>query len=546
MTRLALASVLACTITLACATRPNPDLAPEPDDRSLAASLDTSSRLDALMRDQWKVAGIEPSPTTTDAEYLRRVSLDLLGRVPTLEEVEAFLADQSPTKRAALVDRLLASEAFAEHWAGLYADLLLPGEPKAERLARPPLERSLAAALHEGRAWSDVATELLAGEGSLADQPELAFLAARARGQTSPERLGELASTSARVFLGSRIECAQCHDHPYVDFSQQDFWATTAYFGRVRFDLDRATKPPKVEVHERVRGELRVAIDELDGGEDIDPRKQAIAPRFMGNDAVAPEPGERQTRRGLLAAEIVEDPRFAVATVGFVWSRLFGRGIIEPWDDLLGRDLATVPPALTLLAEGFVQHDHDLRWLLRTIVLSQTYQRSSTGSGDDRARAAAEAAFARASVRPLAAEPMLASLLVVTGLEQVDNRRFRAIVQAKKQQALREYERVFADDDEMARADGFSGNVPQALLLLNGALTNHAVIVRPGTRLAKILDLPDDEARLRALWRSVYGRDPASDELTWATELVRGRSGEAVWEDLLFAMLQSSEFGSNH
>lgn len=532
-------SVIVVGLFVACAGRPGPEADHgDPDSQSQPALPETSvGQLDAELERLWSDAGVEPSALTDDAEFLRRVSLDLIGRVPTHDEVARVL-DEGPA-REVLVDELLASEAFAAHWASLWAARLLPGDRRAQRYASDALESYFDVALAQNRGWGEVVTELLVSEGSLADSPQLAYVGARRlRGNNEQDALAELSSTTARVFLGSRIECAQCHDHPYVsDFSRADFWAQTAYFGRTTVSLQREDKQVEVEVGERVRGELRVAL-----GDDDDPRKRAIAPRFMGAERSTID--AQDPRRPRLAAAIIEDPRFAQATVGWVWTQLMGQGIVEPWDELLALDER--PPLLELLAAQFRASDHDLRELVRAIVLSQAYQRSSAGSGaGTRDIAAAEAVFARAPVRSLSAEQLFASLLTVTELEQVEDRAFRRAVRGRKETALREYEFVFADD-EMASADGFSGSVPQALLLLNGGLTNHGVIVRPGSSLDRILATSDEtDARLEDLWLTVYGRPPRADELELGRAAVTG-SRERDWEDLMFAMLYSSEFSTNH
>lgn len=534
--------LLCLSLVLACASAP--EIPDEPASTSTAVRPSTnpgSDRIDALLAEQWRASGIELSASTSDAEFLRRVSLDLIGRIPTRAEVDSFLAERAADKRSVLVDRLLTSDEFAEHWARQWADLLLPAEAKAEKLAREPLERYLATALSEGRAWDRVVLELLAGEGELDEQPELAYLAARGRGGDKPERLAELTSTSARVFLGSRIECAQCHDHPYdPTISREDFWSTVALFGRMQIAVDRDERPPNVTIAERPRGELRMAPD------DVDLRKRAIAPSFLGEPPASDASG--RSRREQLATWIVEDPRFAAATVGLTWTRLFGRGIVEPWDDLLGQDPQQYPALLRELADEFRTHDHDPRALIRTIVLSRAYQlgsRAPSEHDDETQRRAAEAAFARASVRSLSAEQLFDSLLVATGLEDVEDRAFARAVQQRERKALREYSFVFADD-EMASADAFTGNVPQALLLLNGALTNQAVIAREGSALDELLELRSGEARIEALWRTAYARDPTLDERAWAHGVLGDNRDPAAFEDLLFAMLQSGEFNSNH
>jgi len=520
-----------------------------------AAARSEDAEADPVARElerMWAEAGVEPSPLASDAAFIRRASLDLVGRVPTQAEVETFLASDAPDKRAALVDDLLASEAHAERWAGLWTAELLPGDRKARRIAGEALESYLFGALADNRSWSAVAEDLLAAEGMVEDDPALAYLGARKlRGPRREDAVAELSSTTARVFLGAQIECAQCHDHPYApEFSREDFWAQAAYFGRtvVRFDREALKQakaqakgkrakmaPPKVEVHERRKGELRVALD----GDDA----VVIAPRFLGAEASASAEGE--TRRAALARSIIADPRFAEATVGWVWNQLLGAGIVEPWDGLLAA--RERPALLTALAEEFRASDHDQRALIRRIVLSPAYQRASSGPAklDTHEIAAAEAVFARAAVRPLDAEQLFASLLTVTAIEEVGGRAFRRAVRGKIETALREYEFVFADD-EMGAGDGFSGNVPQALLLLNGGLTNEGVVARPGSGLERILaDSAETDARLEDLWLMIYARHPRPEELALGRETI-ARDGTRAWEDLMFAMIYSSEFGSNH
>jgi hypothetical protein len=530
----------------ACAGQPSPtERRHQPAQQDAAEQDDILARVDAELARGWAAAKLEPSPLASDAEFLRRVSLDLLGRIPTHAEVERVLDDDRGTasdKRARLVDELLQSEAFAEHWASLWADRLIPDTRKAQRYAADELETYLREALADNRSWDRVVVELLGGEGMLDEHPQLAYVGARVlRGDNKQDALAELSSTTARVFLGSRIECAQCHDHPYApEFTREDFWAQTAFFGRTFVDLERGEGKRKakveIEIGERSRGELRVDLSE-----DDDPRKQAIAPRYMGAELTMIDSSQRRVQ---LADAIVVDPRFAEAIVGWVWTTLLGRGIVDPWDDLLGSHER--PRLLSLLASEFRADHHDLRELLRTIVLSQAYQRSSGGAALTPAEIAdAEAVFARAQVRPLSAEQLFASVMTATELEQVDQRAFRRAVRQRKEAALREYEFVFTDD-EMGDAGGFSASVPQALLLLNGGLTNQGVVARSGSALHRILSASNDaDTRLDELWLTVYGRMPSADERTLGRAAV-ARGSTSDWEDLMFAMLYSSEFCSNH
>lgn len=528
-------ATMVALLSLGCAGRSTTEIEPQREQRESSPPQTEASPLDAELARRWAELDIEPSPLASDTEFLRRVSLDLIGRVPTRTEVDAFVRDEHPDKRVRKVDALLSSEEFAAHWAGLWVDTLLPTDARTRRIAGESLESYFVEVLRENRSWAQVVDELLTGEGELEAAGQLGFLAGRAaRGIAREQLAADLGSTTARVFLGAKIECAQCHDHPYEPaFTREDFWAQAAFFGRIKVKFERSGEgPATATISERPRGELRVEL-----GDD----EQVIAPRFMGGAAAS----GASPRRAQLAAAIVEDPRFAEATVGHVWTRLLGRGIVEPWDDLLDADER--PALLRLLAAEFRASGHDLRALIRSIVLSQAYQRSSVGPQTQPTKiAAAEAAFGRAAVRPLSAEQLFASLITVTGLEQIESRKFRQAVRQRREAALREYQFVFSDD-EMGSAEAFSGNVPQALLLLNGNITNQGVVARRGGSLDVILDANEaTDARIEDLWLTVYGRPPNDDELALARAAVGDGRRVRDWEDLMFAMLYSSEFGSNH
>lgn len=525
-------------LSLGCAGRSTSEIEAERGQRESTPSQPEASPLDAELARRWAELGVEVSPLASDTEFLRRLSLDLIGRVPTRAEVEAFVRDDEPDKRPRKVDALLSSEEFAAHWAGLWVDALLPTDARIRRIAGESLEAYFVEVLGENRAWSQVVDELLTGEGELQAAGQLGFMVGRAaRGIAREQLAADLGSTTARVFLGAKIECAQCHDHPYAPaFTRADFWAQAAFFAGVKIKFERTGDgPATATITERARGEIRAALGDDPQIEDV------IAPRFMGGPpATGPEP-----RRAQLAAAIVDDPRFAEATVGHVWTRLLGRGIVEPWDDLLGA--SERPPLLDLLAAEFRASGHDLRALIRSVVLSQAYQRSSIGPQTQPTKiAAAEAAFARAAVRPLSAEQLFASLITVTGVEQVESEKFRQAVHRRREAALREYQFVFSDD-EMSSAEAFSGNVPQALLLLNGDITNQGVVARAGGSLDGILRASEStDARVEGLWLTVYGRPPSADELALARAAVGDGRRVRDWEDLMFALLYSSEFGSNH
>lgn len=490
--------------------------------------------LDAAIAEHWRAAGVEPVAAADDAAFLRRATLDLGGRIPTADEVDRFLADPRPDKREALVDALLQSDAFAEHWADVLADELLEGSTLERPKLRSGLHAWLRGQLEANAGWDEMTTAMLTVEGDVDLEGPAGFLVAHGRGG----QIEALTGRTARVFLGLQVQCAQCHDDPDGRFTQREFYGLAAYYARTREGLRKQGGEPTARIVERRRGQLRMPTAQDAPGERTG---ELVLPGFPGLDAA---PREGEARRHALARGVVGSPLFAKAAVNHAWSRLFGRGLVEPWDDL-GASLGSVHPLLLeALAEDFVAHDHDLRHLVRRIVLSSAYQRGSIGPAEG--TAAREQAFAQAAVRPLDAAPLLRSLLVATGLEDVRGRAFARAVEQRLQRVRQEYARTF-DDDEGATADAFTGNVPRALLLLDGELTNQGVAAPRGALAQLLREHERPEDRVDALWRRVYGRPATLEPRAEALAFLDARGhDDAAYEDLMHAMLLTSEFLTNH
>lgn len=490
--------------------------------------------LDQEIERSWRAAGVEPAPLSGDHEFLRRVTLDLTGRVPRVGEVEAFVADTSADRRARVVDRLLASDDYAARWADVYLDVLIGREARFRPRLAAPSERYFEDAFRRNKPMDQLAAELIAATGQLADNGAVSFVAAHRIGGGSIENL---AGKTARVFLGAQIQCAQCHDHPYDDtVKQEDFRRFAAYFAAAR---------PR-QVRDPVGGNTIAVIEDARLPYAPPPRMVArrkarlpyvVEPRFFGA-RTPPEQGEN--RRQVLARTVVGSPAFARVTVNRTWSELFGRPLVAPWDDLSAGD----SPILDRLAREFAAHGFDHRWLLRSIVLSTAYQRSSRG-GKAAEPDAVERTFARASVRPLSAGQLFAAQLAATGVEDADRGLKRWKVHRHVERAKRQYLFAFADD-EGEGVDSFSGNVPQALLLRNGPVTNTGVRAAPGTVLGRILAATQEPGqRLEWMFLATLTRLPTATER--AAFLAHARAaGPAGYEDIFHALITSTEFGTNH
>ncbi|MEM7153033.1 MAG: DUF1549 and DUF1553 domain-containing protein [Myxococcota bacterium] len=486
--------------------------------------------LDALIAAQWNAAGVQPTTEVDDAEFLRRVTLDLIGRIPTTEEAQRFAADTSPDKRAAAVDDLLQRDAWAEHWSQILGDLLLGDAAQQRPRFANAFHTWLEGRLLDGATWDELTREML----TATEHAPGGFLLVNGRGN----RVEALTGQTARVFLGLQLQCAQCHDDPDDRFTQAEFYGLAAYYARTRGRSTTLDGVKAFRVIDKPRGEMRMPTEQDAPGDRSGPR---VDPAFPAIDAM---PGNDETRRQALARGIIGSDFFAKATVNRTWAQMMGRGIVDPWDDLGGLADNDHPALLEHLAADFAAHGYDLHHLMKTIALSSAYQRSS--QGDDEGSAARERAFAQAALRPMSGPQLLRSLLVATGLEDVKGRKFRRQLETRRRQLQKDFDLVF-DDDEMSAADVFTGNVPQALLLLNGELTNQGVAASDGA-LSQILDTHEEPgARIDALFWRLYGRAPSPDRRTSlvATMTDQGNT-RGAYEDLMHAMLVSSEFLTLH
>lgn len=333
-----------------------------------------------------EVLRIPPSPPATDEAWLRRVTLDLTGRLPTPERIEAYVADRGPLKRVAMVDSLLADEAFVDYWTLRFSKLLrmhaLPNEPEALRAYANWLRLRLAS----GTGFDELARELLTstGDSHRVGAANFARMVGDARSQA--ELVGQF-------FAGVRLACANCHNHPLDRWTQDDYHGLAAIFARVEREREVKLAP---------RGDV------------TNPRSgEAAVPRIPG-DRDLPVSGDH---RDEVARWLLDSQRlpFATATVNRLWRALFGRGLVEPADDLRATNPATHPVLLRRLAIDFAEHGYDVRRTLRQIVLSETYRRGAQvlagNAADDRF-------YSRAYPRRLEPEVLVDALSDVTGVAE--------------------------------------------------------------------------------------------------------------------------------
>ena len=475
--------------------------------------------------------GIVPSRTVGDATFHRRAFLDAIGRLPTPDETRSFLADPEPGKREKLVDRLLARPEYADHWANKWADLLRPNPYRVGIKAVLNLDAWLRDAFRRNLPYDQFVKQILTARGSnFRDGASVVW-----RDRREPE---EAATIVSQVFLGIRLECAKCHHHPFESWGQEQFYEFAAYFARVGHK-GAAIAPPIAAGEETVFLKKTGTVKHPLTG-------QVLTPRPLFGKAPAPDDTDVDPRE-VLADWITSpsNPYFSRVIVNRTWAELTGRGIVEPVDDLRATNPPSNGPLLDALANDFVAHNHDLKHLIRTIMTSAVYERSSE---PDERNVADIRNFSRHYRQRPRAEVLLDAIVDITGVpEPLD-----AAPPGTRAAAHWTTRNVSLFLDTFGRPDPNQDppcertpdtSVVQALHLMNAPGINKKITSDAG-RIAKLaaLDWPAPKV-VEELYLLVYNRMPDEEERSFAISLFERPGGRRrAVEDLAWALINSPEF----
>jgi hypothetical protein len=484
-----------------------------------------AAAVDARIQAGWKNANAKPAGVADDTMFLRRVTLDLLGRIPTVAETRAFLADKSPDKRAKLVDKLVASGPHAKHMASVWRRVWVPQTDAAEfaRLA-DDFEAWAAVRLLDNvpydRVVSEVLTTPLDSVSTSRGTNPIGFYTAT---ENKPENL---AATASRAFLGVNLDCAQCHDHPFARWSRDQFWQTAAFF---------------------VREETK-AGNEMVPKMTIPGTKKTVSAEVMDGTAMKwPQAVTPDTGRKLLAGWVTgkENPYFAKNAVNRMWSHLFGTALYEPLDDLSGESGTPGPHAelLNELAAAFTASGYDLQFLTRALTRTKTYQLSSIlpegVTADPRL-------YSRAAVRGLTGEQLYDSLRTAAGLPPERDDTTGGLGRGNGTGR-----RAFAARFRIDRAVSAERSIVQALSMMNSRMTLDLTDASKNPTLAAT-DAPflDTKGKVETLFLAAVGRKPTAKELTPLVQYVDdgGTEGDGrkALADVFWALVNSTEFNTNH
>jgi hypothetical protein len=474
---------------------------------------------------------ITPSPLAGDEEFLRRAYLDLIGVQPRPDEIKAFLADKGPQKRAKVIDGLFERPEFIDHWSLKWGDLLQNSRTGASSQSVYLFREFLRSAVASNLPMDEFARKLVTARGGSVDDPASVYFAVSKDTNDTIERV-------TQVFCGVRMLCARCHSHPLENWTQADYYGLASFFNQVSTRQDgRFPTVPNAKLIQ-----LNLAA-----GNATNPRTgRPQPPRFLGGDE--PKLEANVDRRATYGRWLTspENPFFARGLVNRFWSYFFHRGIIDPVDDIRSTNPPVNPALLDALTKDFVDHKFDIRRLMRRIVLSETYQRSSLPNESNRQD---EQNFSHAVPRRVPAEALLDSLIQATGVPEnfagapagfraaqlpdasVDNAFLRLFGKAQRMEAC-----------ECERDN--SSNMLQALHFINGK-NILARVQNPAGRLAQLVKQKlSDKDFVTELYLWSVARHPSAAELTLSLEFLQSHADQRAdaAQDLFWALLNSRDF----
>jgi hypothetical protein len=486
---------------------------------------------------------LNPAPLSKDTVFVRRVYLDLLGVLPTADEAREFVADARPDKRARLVDALLARPEFAERWALHWGDLLRAEEKALDKRGLQVLHDWMRDGFAEDKPLNQFVAELIAARGSTYKNPPANFWRAHRKPLVRSEAV-------AQVFLGVRLKCCKCHNHPFDHWTQDEYYQWTSVFARVDYKIVENKRKDKLDKHEFV-GEQIVLVKDEGAVKNARTGKPA-KPHFLGVEK--PVEGDRLKA---LAAWLTspDNRRFAKAQTNRIWYHLMGRGLVVPVDDLRATNPASHPELFEALTDDFVEHGFSLRHLVKRIVLSRTYQLSAIVAEADAEQIHDERNYDRAIVRRLSAEKLLDAQSQVLGVPAkfegypVGTRAGQLpgganVGRGRKTDGDR-FLTLFGKPVRLLSSECERSNEPtlgHALSLVGGE-NLHARLKKKDNRIGKLLKSDrGDAAIIDELFWTALSRPPSEREQAAALALIEETGDRrAALEDLTWALLNAKE-----
>jgi len=561
-----------------------PAAAEGPESTDLPSQIPQVQKVNEEIEKKWKENGIQkPSRRTTDHEFARRVSLDTIGRILKSDELNKYMGDPPSTRRSMLVERLLNSEEYAENWSNIWTTWLMTRS--GDKLYHEQMQVWLEEHFSKNTPWNKIVGELLTAAGDNNENGAVNFILSHLGEPTPQPKIAEegpfnyvpITSRTTRLFLGLQTQCTQCHDHPFnPQWKQKHFWGVNAFFRQVVRDgqpmMRQQRGMPAAKLG--LKDNDRINANQMVFYETRKAVVLATRPAFL--DGKKLDPKAKETRREQLAKYVTDHEMFAKAYVNRMWAHYFGRGMTvngRDIDDFREHNAETHPELLAYLAKEFVDSKYDSKALIRWIANSRAYQLSSVADGVFEAdeeqevdgkkvtkkvvgandKPAAEPWFSRMLLKSMSPEQLFSSLWVST----YDNPRATVKKSRDEKAKLRDdwMNRLIVNfGDDEGNETTFNGTVIQALMLMNGNEINGAITDKDGpveTALKYGMRKGSPNAVMDELFLATLNRRPTKTEITKIKDdmkpvLVKEKNPSAPWQDLMWALLNSSEFILNH
>jgi hypothetical protein len=497
--------------------------------------------VNAEIRKGWIDNGVVPSAPADDAEWVRRVHLDIVGHVPDLEVVQKFLAEKETDKRARLINRLLDDPAYARNFTTIWTNNLI-GRATPRDINRPALQKFLREAFGKNRGWQEVVSDLLTAEGASNENGASNFLLSHLNDGAVPAT-----AISAKLFLGMQVQCTQCHNHPFNDWKQNSFWEFNSFFKQAR---SREVRKYNEKTGRMDVDHLMLASQEFDGPVYFERRNglmEVAYPKFNGAEV---SPDMETNRRQELAKLILQGDRTMVADamVNRMWGQFFGYGFTKPVDDMGPHNPPSHPAVLERLSIEFVKSNYNLKELIRWLCNTEAYNltsRFNPQNEKDNPAAGEMPLFSHLYLKSMTAEQLYDSLIVATNAHKTSGNWEQA--EARRQQWMQQFVQAFGTD-ENDETTSFDGTIPQALMMMNGELIQNALAGAKGSVLHDVLNEKGNPAeKVKMLYMATLSRVPTPKEIQAANRIMKGaKSSNEAYQDLYWALLNSNEFIMNH
>ena len=502
--------------------------------------------IDQQLRQGWVDNEIQPSEAATDEEWIRRIYLDLCGRIPTLEEANGFLKDESPRKRFVLIETLLAHEDYVRNFTTIWTNNSI-GRGAPRRVSRTGMEKFYREAFAKERPWNEIVVDIVTASGHYEENGAVNYTLAQMQ---MPDDGVQLTAMTTRLFLGLQVQCTQCHNHPFNKWQQDQFWEYNSFFRQVRKEDHRKLDP---NTGRMVDDYSEVTWQDFSGPVYYEKRSgvmQVAFPRFEGHEVDPGADTDRRIEFGKLLTESIDGqpPHIAQAMVNRMWSHFFGYGFTRPVDDMGPHNPASHPELLLRLSQEFVASGYNIKQLIRTICATEAYglgsQFNDKNKTDDPA-AGEMPLFSHLYLKSMQAEQMYDSLIVASNAHQSGRGGWSA-QEEQRQKWMQQFVVAF-ENDENDESTTFNGTIPQALMMMNSELIDKACSIERGSFLFETMSKPGSEPqKIQDLYLAALSRHPTRSEISKVQKMLNANSYRTNklngYQDLFWALLNSNEF----